>query len=178
MWYICIVFETIRWEFLLLCLLKNVLPCVLAFHCSFAEVFIVINAFIEDFLCGHTQGSCLLGIWLMHEFSNHFCWFSPVIVFLQNTADQIAFRAAGGLTALEHVLQATTAPTNLNAASRIPFKYVWSFSCHLVLLEYSFNICFTASASFLPCSEKKKSCSILCCHERWKTFPLNLWFSD
>lgn len=58
----------------------------------------------------------------MHEFSERFCGFSAVILFLQNTADQIAFRAAGGLTALEHILQAMTAPTNLNTASRIPFK--------------------------------------------------------
>uniref|UniRef100_A0A672V4I3 S-phase cyclin A associated protein in the ER n=1 Tax=Strigops habroptila TaxID=2489341 RepID=A0A672V4I3_STRHB len=53
----------------------------------------------------------------------------------QNTADQIAFRAAGGLTALENVLQAVTSPTNLNAVSRIPFKSlssavnVYSLTC-------------------------------------------------
>uniref|UniRef100_A0A8V5GRJ8 Uncharacterized protein n=1 Tax=Melopsittacus undulatus TaxID=13146 RepID=A0A8V5GRJ8_MELUD len=53
----------------------------------------------------------------------------------QNTADQIAFRAAGGLTALENVLQAVTSPTSLNAVSRIPFKSlssavnVYSLTC-------------------------------------------------
>ncbi|XP_057280123.1 S phase cyclin A-associated protein in the endoplasmic reticulum [Pezoporus wallicus] len=53
----------------------------------------------------------------------------------QNTADQIAFRAAGGLTALENILQAVTSPTNLNAVSRIPFKSlssavnVYSLTC-------------------------------------------------
>lgn len=58
---------------------------------------------------------------LCEHFSN-FCWFSSVFVFLQNTADKIAFRAAGGLTALENVLQMVTSPTNLNAAARVPFK--------------------------------------------------------
>lgn len=58
---------------------------------------------------------------LRRKFFN-FCCFSSVFVFIQNRADQIAFRAAGGLTALENVLQAATSPANLNAASRIPFK--------------------------------------------------------
>ncbi|XP_025894422.1 S phase cyclin A-associated protein in the endoplasmic reticulum isoform X2 [Nothoprocta perdicaria] len=40
----------------------------------------------------------------------------------ENTADQVAFRVAGGLTALEHVLQMVTSSTNLNAASRITVK--------------------------------------------------------
>ncbi|XP_030312825.1 S phase cyclin A-associated protein in the endoplasmic reticulum [Calypte anna] len=53
----------------------------------------------------------------------------------ENTADQIAFRAAGGLTALENVLQAVTSASNLNAVSRIPFKSlcnavnVYSLTC-------------------------------------------------
>ncbi|XP_039413762.1 S phase cyclin A-associated protein in the endoplasmic reticulum isoform X2 [Corvus cornix cornix] len=53
----------------------------------------------------------------------------------ENTADKIAFRAAGGLTALENVLQTVTSPTNLNAAARVPFKSlcgavnVYSLTC-------------------------------------------------
>uniref|UniRef100_A0A8C5TNN0 S-phase cyclin A associated protein in the ER n=1 Tax=Malurus cyaneus samueli TaxID=2593467 RepID=A0A8C5TNN0_9PASS len=44
----------------------------------------------------------------------------------ENTADKIAFRAAGGLSALENVLQTVTSATNLNAASRVPFKSLCS----------------------------------------------------
>eukprot|EP00076_Gallus_gallus_P015464 XP_015134506.2 S phase cyclin A-associated protein in the endoplasmic reticulum isoform X6 [Gallus gallus] len=63
----------------------------------------------------------------------------------ENTADQIAFRAAGGLTALEHVLQATTAPTNLNAASRIPFK----------------SLCSTVNAYGLTCNNCTENCTYI-----------------
>ncbi|XP_069898917.1 S phase cyclin A-associated protein in the endoplasmic reticulum isoform X1 [Dipodomys merriami] len=40
----------------------------------------------------------------------------------ENVADQIAFHAAGGLTALEHILQALLPATNVNTVSRIPPK--------------------------------------------------------
>ncbi|XP_006142656.1 S phase cyclin A-associated protein in the endoplasmic reticulum isoform X2 [Tupaia chinensis] len=40
----------------------------------------------------------------------------------ENVADQIAFQVAGGLTALEHILQAVVPATNTNTASRIPPK--------------------------------------------------------
>ncbi|OXB65656.1 hypothetical protein ASZ78_014635 [Callipepla squamata] len=63
----------------------------------------------------------------------------------ENTADQIAFRAAGGLTALEHVLQAVTAPTNLNAASRIPFK----------------SLCNTVNAYGLTCNNCTENCTYI-----------------
>ncbi|XP_021262677.1 S phase cyclin A-associated protein in the endoplasmic reticulum isoform X4 [Numida meleagris] len=63
----------------------------------------------------------------------------------ENTADQIAFRAAGGLTALEHVLQAMTAPTNLNAASRIPFK----------------SLCNTVNAYGLTCNNCTENCTYI-----------------
>ncbi|KAM5206524.1 S phase cyclin A-associated protein in the endoplasmic reticulum isoform 7-T15 [Hipposideros larvatus] len=44
----------------------------------------------------------------------------------ENVADQIAFQVAGGLTALEHILQAVVPATNANAISRIPPKSVCS----------------------------------------------------
>ncbi|XP_074088582.1 S phase cyclin A-associated protein in the endoplasmic reticulum isoform X2 [Macrotis lagotis] len=40
----------------------------------------------------------------------------------ENVADQIAFQVAGGLTALEHILQVVNSTTNANAVSRIPPK--------------------------------------------------------
>ncbi|XP_038437006.1 S phase cyclin A-associated protein in the endoplasmic reticulum isoform X5 [Canis lupus familiaris] len=40
----------------------------------------------------------------------------------KNVADQIAFQVAGGLTALEHILQVVVPTTNVNTASRIPPK--------------------------------------------------------
>ncbi|XP_059952938.1 S phase cyclin A-associated protein in the endoplasmic reticulum isoform X8 [Mesoplodon densirostris] len=40
----------------------------------------------------------------------------------ENVADQIAFQAAGGLTALEHILQVVVPVTNVNTVSRIPPK--------------------------------------------------------
>uniref|UniRef100_A0A8B9TLG3 S-phase cyclin A associated protein in the ER n=1 Tax=Anas platyrhynchos TaxID=8839 RepID=A0A8B9TLG3_ANAPL len=63
----------------------------------------------------------------------------------ENTADQIAFRAAGGLTALEHVLQAVTSPTNLNAISRVPFK----------------SLCNTVNAYGLTCSNCTENCTYI-----------------
>ncbi|XP_043379858.1 S phase cyclin A-associated protein in the endoplasmic reticulum isoform X4 [Chelonia mydas] len=44
----------------------------------------------------------------------------------ENAADQIAFRVAGGLSALEHILQVVISSTNLNAVSRIPPKSLCS----------------------------------------------------
>ncbi|KAM6058364.1 S phase cyclin A-associated protein in the endoplasmic reticulum [Chlamydotis macqueenii] len=63
----------------------------------------------------------------------------------ENTADQIAFRAAGGLTALENVLQAVTSPTNLNAVSRISFK----------------SLCNTVNAYSLTCSNCVENCTYI-----------------
>ncbi|XP_036590541.1 S phase cyclin A-associated protein in the endoplasmic reticulum isoform X1 [Trichosurus vulpecula] len=40
----------------------------------------------------------------------------------ENVADQIAFQVAGGLTALEHILQVVNSTTSVNAVSRIPPK--------------------------------------------------------
>ncbi|KAM5292678.1 S phase cyclin A-associated protein in the endoplasmic reticulum isoform 2-T2 [Ctenodactylus gundi] len=40
----------------------------------------------------------------------------------ENVADQIAFQAAGGLTALEHILQVVAPATNVNTVSRLPPK--------------------------------------------------------
>uniref|UniRef100_A0A5F8A7K5 S-phase cyclin A associated protein in the ER n=1 Tax=Macaca mulatta TaxID=9544 RepID=A0A5F8A7K5_MACMU len=42
----------------------------------------------------------------------------------ENVADQIAFQAAGGLTALEHILQVVVPATNVNTVLRIPPNYV------------------------------------------------------
>ncbi|NXX83578.1 SCAPE protein, partial [Urocolius indicus] len=61
----------------------------------------------------------------------------------ENTADQIAFRVAGGLTALENVLQAVTFPTNLTAISRIPFK----------------SLCNAVNAYSLACSNCTENCT-------------------
>ncbi|NXN16995.1 SCAPE protein, partial [Indicator maculatus] len=61
----------------------------------------------------------------------------------ENTADQIAFRVAGGLTALENVLQAMTSPTNLNAISRITYK----------------SLCSTVNAYTLTCSNCVENCT-------------------
>ncbi|XP_043843546.1 LOW QUALITY PROTEIN: S phase cyclin A-associated protein in the endoplasmic reticulum [Dromiciops gliroides] len=40
----------------------------------------------------------------------------------ENVADQIAFQVAGGLTALEHILQVVNSTSSVNAVSRIPPK--------------------------------------------------------
>ncbi|XP_008049445.1 S phase cyclin A-associated protein in the endoplasmic reticulum-like [Carlito syrichta] len=40
----------------------------------------------------------------------------------ENVADQIAFQVAGGLTAIEHILQVVVPTTNVNTVSRIPPK--------------------------------------------------------
>uniref|UniRef100_A0A8D2QJA5 S phase cyclin A-associated protein in the endoplasmic reticulum N-terminal domain-containing protein n=1 Tax=Zonotrichia albicollis TaxID=44394 RepID=A0A8D2QJA5_ZONAL len=61
----------------------------------------------------------------------------------ENTADKIAFRAAGGLTALENVLQMVTSPTNLNAAARVPFK----------------SLCSTVNVYSLTCSNCIENCT-------------------
>ncbi|XP_024906080.1 LOW QUALITY PROTEIN: S phase cyclin A-associated protein in the endoplasmic reticulum [Pteropus alecto] len=44
----------------------------------------------------------------------------------ENVADQIAFHVAGGLTALEHILQVVVPATNVNTISRIPLKSLCS----------------------------------------------------
>ncbi|XP_064245734.1 S phase cyclin A-associated protein in the endoplasmic reticulum isoform X3 [Passer domesticus] len=61
----------------------------------------------------------------------------------ENTADKIAFRAAGGLTALENVLQMVTSPTNLNAAARVPLK----------------SLCSTVNVYSLTCSNCIENCT-------------------
>lgn len=45
-----------------------------------------------------------------------------VCILVQNVADQIAFQVAGGLTALEHILQGVVPAANVNTVSRIPPK--------------------------------------------------------
>lgn len=53
----------------------------------------------------------------------------------ENVADQIAFQVAGGLTALEHILQGVVPAANVNTVSRIPPKslcsavHVYSLTC-------------------------------------------------
>ncbi|XP_054569388.1 S phase cyclin A-associated protein in the endoplasmic reticulum [Eptesicus fuscus] len=46
----------------------------------------------------------------------------------ENVADQIAFQVAGGLTALEHILQGVVPAANVNTVSRIPPKSL----CHAI----------------------------------------------
>uniref|UniRef100_A0A8C3TDB0 S-phase cyclin A associated protein in the ER n=1 Tax=Chelydra serpentina TaxID=8475 RepID=A0A8C3TDB0_CHESE len=61
----------------------------------------------------------------------------------ENAADQIAFRVAGGLTALEHILQVVISSTNLNAVSRIPPK----------------SLCNTVNVYNLTCSNCTENCT-------------------
>ncbi|XP_039933341.1 S phase cyclin A-associated protein in the endoplasmic reticulum isoform X2 [Hirundo rustica] len=61
----------------------------------------------------------------------------------ENTADKIAFRAAGGLSALESVLQVVTSPSNLSAAARVPFK----------------SLCSTVNVYSLTCSNCIENCT-------------------
>ncbi|NWU88468.1 SCAPE protein, partial [Upupa epops] len=61
----------------------------------------------------------------------------------ENTADQIAFRSAGGLTALENVLQAVMSPTTQNAVSRVPLK----------------SLCSAVNAYSLTCSNCAENCT-------------------
>uniref|UniRef100_A0A8C8R6S6 S-phase cyclin A associated protein in the ER n=1 Tax=Pelusios castaneus TaxID=367368 RepID=A0A8C8R6S6_9SAUR len=61
----------------------------------------------------------------------------------ENAADQIAFRIAGGLSALEHILQVVISSMNLNAVSRIPPK----------------SLCNTINAYNLTCSNCTENCT-------------------
>ncbi|XP_065414485.1 S phase cyclin A-associated protein in the endoplasmic reticulum isoform X7 [Chrysemys picta bellii] len=61
----------------------------------------------------------------------------------ENAADQIAFRVAGGLTALEHILQVVISSTNLNAVLRIPPK----------------SLCNTVNVYNLACSNCTENCT-------------------
>ncbi|XP_074901697.1 S phase cyclin A-associated protein in the endoplasmic reticulum isoform X5 [Buteo buteo] len=88
------------------------------------------------------QDSCLLGNNKVSALDRTLGEISRILE-KENTADQIAFRAAGGLTALENVLQAVTSPTNLNAVSRIPFK----------------SLCSTVNAYSLTCSNCAENCT-------------------
>ncbi|KYO21314.1 S phase cyclin A-associated protein in the endoplasmic reticulum isoform C [Alligator mississippiensis] len=63
----------------------------------------------------------------------------------ENMADQISFRVAGGLTALEHILQIVMSSTNLNAVSRIPVK----------------SLCNTVHAYNLTCSNCIENCTYI-----------------
>ncbi|XP_068000235.1 S phase cyclin A-associated protein in the endoplasmic reticulum isoform X2 [Melanerpes formicivorus] len=88
------------------------------------------------------QDSCLLGNNKVSALDRTLGEISRILE-KENTADQIAFRAAGGLTALENVLQAMTSPTNLNAVSRIPYK----------------SLCSTVNAYSLTCSNCAENCT-------------------
>ncbi|XP_054444679.1 S phase cyclin A-associated protein in the endoplasmic reticulum isoform X2 [Pteronotus mesoamericanus] len=61
----------------------------------------------------------------------------------ENVADQIAFQVAGGLTALEHVLQGAVPATNLNTVSRIPPK----------------SLCNAVNVYNLTCSNCSENCT-------------------
>uniref|UniRef100_A0A8C8WCD4 S-phase cyclin A associated protein in the ER n=1 Tax=Panthera leo TaxID=9689 RepID=A0A8C8WCD4_PANLE len=61
----------------------------------------------------------------------------------KNVADQIAFQVAGGLTALEHILQGVVPTTNVNTASRIPLK----------------SLCNAINVYNLTCSDCSENCT-------------------
>ncbi|XP_010624399.1 S phase cyclin A-associated protein in the endoplasmic reticulum isoform X2 [Fukomys damarensis] len=61
----------------------------------------------------------------------------------ENVADQIAFQVAGGLTALEHILQVVVPATNVNTVSRIPPK----------------SLCNAISVYYLTCSKCSENCT-------------------
>ncbi|XP_053079668.1 S phase cyclin A-associated protein in the endoplasmic reticulum isoform X5 [Acinonyx jubatus] len=61
----------------------------------------------------------------------------------KNVADQIAFQVAGGLTALEHILQVVVPTTNVNTASRIPLK----------------SLCNAINVYNLTCSDCSENCT-------------------
>ncbi|XP_005393532.1 PREDICTED: S phase cyclin A-associated protein in the endoplasmic reticulum isoform X3 [Chinchilla lanigera] len=61
----------------------------------------------------------------------------------ENVADQIAFQVAGGLTALEHILQVVVPATNVNTVSRIPPK----------------SLCNAISIYYLTCSNCSENCA-------------------
>ncbi|XP_049467854.1 S phase cyclin A-associated protein in the endoplasmic reticulum isoform X3 [Panthera uncia] len=61
----------------------------------------------------------------------------------KNVADQIAFQVAGGLTALEHILQVVVPTTNVNTASRIPLK----------------TLCNAINVYNLTCSDCSENCT-------------------
>ncbi|XP_023568444.1 S phase cyclin A-associated protein in the endoplasmic reticulum isoform X2 [Octodon degus] len=61
----------------------------------------------------------------------------------ENVADQIAFQVAGGLTALEHILQVVVPATNVNTVSRIPPK----------------SLCNAISIYYLTCSNCSENCT-------------------
>ncbi|XP_015981269.2 S phase cyclin A-associated protein in the endoplasmic reticulum isoform X1 [Rousettus aegyptiacus] len=61
----------------------------------------------------------------------------------ENVADQIAFHVAGGLTALEHILQVVVPATNVNTISRIPLK----------------SLCNAVNVYNLTCSNCSETCT-------------------
>lgn len=72
----------------------------------------------------------------------------------ENVADQIAFQVAGGLTALEHILQVVIPATNVNTVSRIPPKSlcnainVYNLTC-TNCSENCTNVLFSNKITFL-----------------------------
>ncbi|XP_012584102.1 PREDICTED: S phase cyclin A-associated protein in the endoplasmic reticulum isoform X4 [Condylura cristata] len=72
----------------------------------------------------------------------------------ENVADQIAFQVAGGLTALEHILQVVIPTTNVNTGSRIPPKSlcnainVYNLTCNNCS-ENCTNVLFSNKITFL-----------------------------
>uniref|UniRef100_H0VG15 S-phase cyclin A associated protein in the ER n=2 Tax=Cavia porcellus TaxID=10141 RepID=H0VG15_CAVPO len=61
----------------------------------------------------------------------------------ENVADQIAFQVAGGLTALEHILQVVVPATNVNTVSRVSPK----------------SLCNAISIYYLTCSNCSENCT-------------------
>lgn len=61
----------------------------------------------------------------------------------ENVADQIAFQVAGGLTALEHILQVAAPGANVNTVSRIPPK----------------SLCSAVSVYSLTCNNCSENCT-------------------
>ncbi|NXI39096.1 SCAPE protein, partial [Galbula dea] len=90
----------------------------------------------------HMQDSCSLGNNKVSALDRTLGEISRILE-KENPADQIAFRAAGGLTALENVLQVMTSATNLNAASRVSFK----------------SLCNTLNVYGLTCSNCAENCT-------------------
>ncbi|XP_062946963.1 S phase cyclin A-associated protein in the endoplasmic reticulum isoform X3 [Cynocephalus volans] len=72
----------------------------------------------------------------------------------ENVADQIAFQVAGGLTALEHILQVVVPATNVNTVSRFPPKSlcnainVYNLTCNNCS-ENCTNVLFSNKITFL-----------------------------
>ncbi|XP_074989083.1 S phase cyclin A-associated protein in the endoplasmic reticulum isoform X6 [Caretta caretta] len=77
----------------------------------------------------------------------------------ENAADQIAFRVAGGLSALEHILQVVISSTNLNAVSRIPPNEKASRGALQVLFKQQWSLCSAVNVYNLTCSNCTENCT-------------------